>query len=229
MALALLLKTDQFRLATDRCVLKRDEVVAMENTIDMLHAAVAEADRIRQDAEQKSKALLEKARLRGESLVRDEVARAAMAAHVNAGRVLRNVEPVLVDILVDTITRMAAGLDRRQVIEQSMAEISRAIGQQTFAVLKVAPEDLALATQTVEDLTRQARLPATLSVRADPSLAAADCVLVTDNGKLTIGLSQQLKALAQTVRAALVNIQVEDDLPSSAPATADEAASSRHE
>lgn len=216
MALALLLKTDQFKLATDRAVLKRDEVVALENSVDLLHAAVAEADRIRLDAEQASRDQAEQTKSEGEARVREAVARAATAAHVSAGRVLRNVEPVLVEILVETITRMAAGLDRQQILAQSLAEVSRAVGQQTFAVLKVAPADLAFATEAVAELTRQARLPATLSVRADPAITAADCVLLSDNGKLTIGLSQQLSALAHTVRAALANISVQDAAPGSA-------------
>lgn len=206
MALAVLLKTESFTLATDRAVLKRADVAALENTVELLHTAVAEADRIREDAQRARRALAEALRREHEDRVREATARAAMAAQVGAASLLRSVEPALVEVVVDAVARLAASLDRRQILAQAIAEVSQAVGRQSFAVLKVAPADLAFASDAVAELMNEARLPATLTVRADAAVAAGDCILMSDLGKLSIGLSQQLGALRHALRAALAAV-----------------------
>lgn len=202
MALAVLLRTGQFLLATDRAVLTREETGAIENAVDLLEAAVAEADHLREQAEQAARRIAERARQEAQQHVRDEVARACAAAPVHAARTLRDLEQAMAEIVTEAVLRLAGDIDRRQLLARSIAEVSRLASERRFATLKVAPSDLLFAQLHVAELTQAARLPATLAVRADAALAPGDCVLVSEAGKLSTGLSQQLRALALAVRQA---------------------------
>jgi type III secretion system HrpE/YscL family protein len=202
MALAVLLRTEQFLLATDRAVLTREETGAIENAVDLLEAAVAEAEHLRTQAEQAARRIADRARQEAQQHVRDEVARACAAAPVSAARTLRDLEQAMAEIVTEAVLRLAGDIDRRQLLARAIAEVSRLASERRFATLKVAPSDLLFAQLHVAELTQAARLPATLTVRADPALAPGDCVLVSDAGKLSTGLSQQLRALAFAVRQA---------------------------
>jgi flagellar biosynthesis/type III secretory pathway protein FliH len=202
MALAVLLRTEQFLLATDRAVLTREETGAIENAVDLLEAAVAEAEHLRTQAEQAARRIAERARQEAQQHVRDEVARACAAAPVSAAHTLRDLEQAMAEIVTEAVLRLAGDIDRRQLLARAIAEVTRLASERRFATLKVAPSDLLFAQLHVAELTQAARLPATLTVRADPALAPGDCVLVSDAGKLSTGLSQQLRALAFAVRQA---------------------------
>jgi len=217
MALAVLLRTEQFLLATDRAVLSRDETVAIENAVDLLEAAVAEAERLRAQAELAARRIAERARQEAQQQVRDEVARACAAAPVSAARTLRDLEQAMAEIVTEAVLRLAGDIDRRQLLARAIGEVARLASERRFATLKVAPSDLLFAQLHVAELTQAARLPATLAVRADPSLAPGDCVLVSEAGKLSTGLSQQLRALALAVRQAAASTAMAGD--ASAPAS----------
>lgn len=203
MALAVFLRSGLLHLAGDRVVLTRDEAAAVENTVELLHSATAEAERIRMDAEQRAAVIGRQAHERVVALERDAAARAALIPVLNSAQVLRDLQPVLVEIVVETMVRLATSIDRRQLLERAIGEVGRLVGQRTFAMLKVAPADLEHAREIVAQLVRSAELPATLNVRADPSVAAGECVLLSDSGKVTLGLSQQINALAHSVHAVL--------------------------
>ena len=221
MALAVLLRTEQFLLATDRAVLSRDETVAIENAVDLLEAAVAEADRLRAQAEQAARRIAERARQEAQQQVREEVARACAAAPVSAARTLRDLEQAMAEIVTEAVLRLAGDIDRRQLLARAIGEVARLASERRFATLKVAPSDLLFAQLHVAELTQAARLPATLTVRADASLAPGDCVLVSEAGKLSTGLSQQLRALALAVRqAAASTLAASDAATQAAPVSA---------
>jgi type III secretion system HrpE/YscL family protein len=215
MALAVLLRTEQFLLATDRAVLSRDETAAIENAVDLLEAAVAEAEHLRAQAEQAARRIADRARQEAQQHVRDEVARACAAAPVSAARTLRDLEQAMAEIVTEAVLRLAGDIDRRQLLARAIGEVSRLASERRFATLKVAPSDLLFAQLHVAELTQAARLPATLTVRADPALAPGDCVLVSDAGKLSTGLSQQLRGLAFAVRQATAASMAASEVPAS--------------
>jgi type III secretion system HrpE/YscL family protein len=215
MALAVLLRTEQFLLATDRAVLSRDETAAIENAVDLLEAAVAEAEHLRAQAEQAARRIADRARQEAQQHVRDEVARACAAAPVSAARTLRDLEQAMAEIVTEAVLRLAGDIDRRQLLARAIGEVSRLASERRFATLKVAPSDLLFAQLHVAELTQAARLPATLTVRADPALAPGDCVLVSDAGKLSTGLSQQLRGLAFAVRQATAASMAASEAPAS--------------
>jgi type III secretion protein L len=197
--LALVLREAQLLLATERGVLRADEAQALGDVAELLRWGQDEARRMRQQAEQDALGLAERARADAERRTREAVAQAVAEVHVQAATLLAELEPRVAQAVVQVLARMGAALDREALLAQALAEVRRVVDGRALAVLKVAPADLAQASQAVAQLIESADLPATFELRPDPALAPGHCVLQSAAGLYRFGLEQQLVALRKAL------------------------------
>lgn len=207
MALAVLLTAEQFKLGLERRRLPAAQVPAAESAVELLRQAEALAQRMQLQASEQAQRVLQQVRAEGERAMQQQAAQMIDTLALNSVRVLRQLEQVLVEVVVETVQRLVAQADRAALLTAAVREVVAQSAELSFATMKVAPADLARATEEVRLLTRAQGLPQSIAVRADPQLVPGECVLTSEAGKLRIRLDLQLAVL----RTALASVMQLDD------------------
>jgi type III secretion protein L len=203
MALAFFVTGERMRLATERRRVAAADLDALSTGIEVLEQARREAVQIRQQAQAQAQQMLREARNEAEARVQAQAAQAINALAANASRVLRQLEHVLVEVVVSAVGRLVAQGDPGATLAAAVREVVAQSADLSFATLKVSPADAGAAADEVRRLTRGQNLPQTIAVRADPQLAPGECVLLSEVGKLRLRLDLQMQVLREALSGAL--------------------------
>lgn len=201
MPLAVVLRQEQFLLATDRPILRADEVLALQEAADVLRYAHEEARRLREQAQADGRELEAQLREAANDEVERRVAEAVAEVQVQAAALLVDVQQVAAQAVVEAVSRLAVGLDRTALFQKALDEISTMIDGRHLAVLRVCEADAPAVAEAVARMVRAARLPATLSVRADSAVKPGDCILQSSAGRHRFGVTPLVTALATSMQA----------------------------
>lgn len=201
MPLAVVLRQGQMVVATDRAVLRADDVRALEDAGELLRFTQEESQRMHAEIKAQGQALELTLREAARVSLEESTARAVADVHVKAAALMRDVETTIAQTVMDAVMKVTAHVDRAAIHARSLQEVRRLVDERQIAVLKVSPSDLALVTESVRRMIDAAQLPATFTVRAEATLVPGNCVLHSAAGRYKFGVSSMMGALAQSLQA----------------------------
>lgn len=204
MALAVFLANESFVAGADRQVIKADEFDAIETAIDLIRQSELVAQRIRDKATREAQHAVEQARIKAEAQVQAHVARVVADAVANTARVLKGLEPALVDVVVGAVGRIVATADTTSLTRAAVAEVASRIGEQTFCVLKVSPNEVQSVREQMREFTAARSMPLTIEVEGNASLKPGSCEMLSAAGKLSVSIDQQLAALRDALEQSVI-------------------------
>jgi type III secretion protein L len=195
MGLVFLIDRPDYRLATDRNVLKRGEATVIEeithayvraqgeiaSTLRNLQSVCAKAT---EDAYRSG--LAEAERNAAERLTLIELERLAL---------LKSMQPALAEMVADALELLAKGLDREAVMARAMELFQGSLRSVRWARLRVHPDAVRVAEGALLELSRNTGLGKLARVVADEALPEDGCVLESDLGRVDASLSTQLQAI----------------------------------
>lgn len=203
MGLVLLIDRPDYRLATDRNVLKRGEATVIEHiTHAYVHAQGEIASTLRNLQSVCAKAT-EDAYRKGMTKAEHDAAERWTFVEVERLALLKSMQPALAEMVVDAVTLLAKGLDREALMARAMELIQGSLRGASWARLRVHPDAVRVAEDALLELSRNTGLGKLARVVADAFLPEDGCVLESDLGKVDASLSTQLQAIrAATAEAA---------------------------
>lgn len=195
MGLVFLINRPDYRLASDRNVLKRDEATVIEHithayvraqgeiasTLRNLQSVCAKAT---EDAYQKGLAKAERAAAERWTLI--ELERLAL---------LKSMQPALAEMVVDAVSLLAKGLDREALMGRAVELFQGSLRGVSWARLRVHPVAVGVAEDALLELSRKTDLGKLARVMADDTLPEDGCVLESDLGRVDASLNTQLQAM----------------------------------
>jgi type III secretion system HrpE/YscL family protein len=99
------------------------------------------------------------------------------------------------------IEQLLPHIPKGAITENLVRDLLKRVRGSGAVELRVNPEQIEFCQISLASWTDAAPMP--VNLKADPSLANDECVIVGDSGSLKASLSEQIKALQYTIRASL--------------------------
>jgi type III secretion system HrpE/YscL family protein len=188
------------RLANAR-VISADDAARLMSAVETLRRAREEAAALLAKANEEARILREVAAAEGrqegvmryqEALLLLEASRKSMRDSLT-GETISHVFAVIEQLLPH--------IPKGAVTESLVRDLLKRVRGSGAVELRVNPEQIEFCQISLASWTDGAPMP--VNLKADPSLANDECVIVGDSGSLKASLSEQIKALQNTIRANL--------------------------
>lgn len=174
----------------------------LDRARDILRVAREEAEQIRRDAHDAGFRA-------GFDHGHAEMASLLAEAHVKAGRQMRELQPVLVNCVVDAVRLLVSEAEYSQVLERAAMHVKERLGDASGMVLRVSGAGAEAARQAAERLVQREGLALPVRVVTDTSLQENCCVLESSLGRAEVCLEDQLARLRAMVEMELSRIDLE--------------------
>ena len=196
----LLINKENFALNSDSRLVKATDVATVRSAAEIVAAAEAEAERIREEA----KAAFEEERKRGyEKGLQDgkmEIAMQKLELVDKSVEFMESVEGKMADIVMRALKNCVAEIgDKEMVVQIVRKTMAAVIRTQRHATLKVAPEMVETVRAKVSELTTTFPTVETFDVVEDPRLKGPACVLETEAGVADASVETQLAAIEKSL------------------------------
>ena len=197
----LLLKKNDFALATDRRLVKATDVATVRTAEEIVAAAEAEAARIREEA----KAAFETEKKRGyEEGLRNgkmEIAMQKLEQVDQSVAFMESVERKMADVVMKALRSFVVEVGDKELVLQVVRKTMNAvIRTQRQVLLKVAPEMVETVRARISELRLAYPTVETFDVVEDPRLKGAACILETEAGVADASVETQLAAIEKSLR-----------------------------
>ena len=197
----LLLKKNDFALATDRRLVKATDVATVRTAEEIVGAAEAEAARIREDA----KAAFEAEKQRGyEEGLRNgkmEIAMQKLEQVDQSVAFMESVERKMADVVMKALRSFVVEVGDKELVLQVVRKTMNAvIRTQRQVLLKVAPEMVETVRARISELRLAYPTVETFDVVEDPRLKGAACILETEAGVADASVETQLAAIEKSLK-----------------------------
>ena len=196
----LLIEKPDYKLASDRRLVKASEVATVRTAEEIISAAEAEAARIREEA----KAAFEEEKKRGyEKGLADgkmEIAMQKLDLVDSSVKFMESVEGKMADIVMKALKSCVVEIGDSEMVVQIVRKTMKAvIRTQRQVTVKVAPEMAASVKARVDALRAEYPTIETLDVVEDPRLKGPACILETDAGVADASVDTQLAAIEKSI------------------------------
>ena len=197
----LLLKKNDFALATDRRLVKATDVATVRTAEEIVAAAEAEAARIREEA----KAAFETEKKRGyEEGLRNgkmEIAMQKLEQVDQSVAFMESVERKMADVVMKALRSFVVEVGDKELVLQVVRKTMNAvIRTQRQVLLKVAPEMVETVRARISELRLAYPTVETFDVVEDPRLKGAACILETEAGVADASVETQLAAIEKSLK-----------------------------
>ena len=197
----LLLKKNDFALATDRRLVKAADVATVRTAEEIVAAAEAEAARIREEA----KAAFEAEKKRGyEEGLRNgkmEIAMQKLEQVDQSVAFMESVERKMADVVMKALRSFVVEVGDKELVLQVVRKTMNAvIRTQRQVLLKVAPEMVETVRARISELRLAYPTVETFDVVEDPRLKGAACILETEAGVADASVETQLAAIEKSLK-----------------------------
>jgi type III secretion system HrpE/YscL family protein len=205
MDLVVLIDLPDLTVASKSRLLKKPDAEALTQAADILERARA------RDQLMLKQTLngYEQARQRGrrQGLAQAEAQWAGRLAAAAAARqvALRDLAPVMVDLVVDAATLVLKNANRRQLMAAALQAVDGLLKQARWARLRVHPSQADAARETLGEFDARHSGAGLVTVIADPSLQTDDCIFETDAGIADASLGVQLSAIRSALEKAVAS------------------------
>lgn len=203
MGLVFLIDRPGYRLATDRKVLKRNEAVVIEEITQAYVRAQGEINSALANVEKACAKATEDAYRKGLAKAEREAAQHWTRVEVERLALLRSLQPVLADLIVDAVSLLARDIDRQAFLARALESLQSSLRTVSWARLRVRPEMVPEAEAALAEFDRRTGLGRLARVMADESLAQDGCVLESELGRVDASLGVQLEAIRGAVAEAV--------------------------
>ena len=197
----LLIDKENFKLASDRRLVKAAEVGTVQTAEEIVAAAEAEAARIREEAkvafEEEKKRGYEKGLADGKM----EIAMQKLDLVDSSVKFMESVEGKMADIVMKALKSCVTEIgDNEMVIHIVRKTMNAVIRTQRQVTLKVAPEMVAVVKERVAALRADYPTVETLDVVEDARLKGPACILETEAGVADASVDTQLAAIEKSLQ-----------------------------
>lgn len=197
----LLVNKKNFALASDRRLVKADDVATVRTAAEIVADAEAEAARIREEA----KAAFEEEKKRGyEKGINDaklEMAMKKLELVDSSVAFMESVERKMADVVLKALKTFVVEVgDEEMVLQIVRKTMNAVIRTQREVTLKVAPEMKDAVTARVAELKASCPTVETFDVVEDPRLHGPACILETEAGVADASVDTQLAAIEKSIR-----------------------------
>ena len=197
----LLIEKPDYKLASDRRLVKASEVATVRSAEEILAAAEAEAARIREEA--KSAFAEEKKRGYEKGLAdgKMEIAMQKLDLVDSSVKFMESVEGKMADIVMKALKSCVVEIGDSEMVVQIVRKTMKAvIRTQRQVTVKVAPEMVDSVKARVDALRAEYPTIETLDVVEDPRLKGPACILETEAGVADASVDTQLAAIARSLK-----------------------------
>ena len=197
----LLIEKPDYKLASDRRLVKASEVATVRTADEIIAAAEADAARIREEA----KAAFEEEKKRGyEKGLADgkmEIAMQKLDLVDSSVKFMESVEGKMADIVMKALKSCVVEIGDSEMVVQIVRKTMKAvIRTQRQVTVKVAPEMVASVKARVDALRAEYPTIETLDVVEDSRLKGPACILETEAGVADASVDTQLAAIERSLK-----------------------------
>ena len=197
----LLIEKPDYKLASDRRLVKASEVATVRTADEIIATAEAEAAHIREEA----KAAFEEEKKRGyEKGLADgkmEIAMQKLDLVDSSVKFMESVEGKMADIVMKALKSCVVEIGDSEMVVQIVRKTMKAvIRTQRQVTVKVAPEMVDSVKARVDALRAEYPTIETLDVVEDPRLKGPACILETEAGVADASVDTQLAAIEKSIR-----------------------------
>ena len=197
----LLINKENFKLQTERRVVKAADAATVRSAAEIVAAAEAEAARIREDA----KAAFEEERRKGyEKGLQDgklEISMQKLELVDSSVAFMESVEQKMAEVVMKALRAFVVEVgDEEMVVQIVRKTMNAVIRTQRQVTLKVAPEMVEAVRSRVAEFRMAYPTVDTLDVVEDPRLKGAACILETEAGVADASVETQLAAIEKSLK-----------------------------
>ena len=197
----LLIEKPDYKLASDRRLVKASEVATVRTADEIIAAAEAEAARIREEAktafEEEKKRGYEKGLADGKM----EIAMQKLDLVDSSVKFMESVEGKMADIVMKALKSCVVEIGDSEMVVQIVRKTMKAvIRTQRQVTVKVAPEMVDSVKTRVDALRAEYPTIETLDVVEDPRLKGPACILETEAGVADASVDTQLAAIEKSIQ-----------------------------
>jgi|HubBroStandDraft_1064217.scaffolds.fasta_scaffold22312_4 type III secretion protein L len=203
MGLVFLIDRPGYRLAADRKVLKHSEATMVEQITQAYVRAQSEINDTLTNLESVCARATEEAQRTGLAEAAREAAQRWTVAEIDRLALLKAMQPMLADMVVDAVALLAKGIDREAVLARSLELLQRSLCNASWARLRVHPAAVRTMDAALARFSRDTGLGKLAGVVADESLPEDGCVLESEFGTVDVGLDTQVEAIRVAVADAV--------------------------
>ena len=197
----LLIDKPDFKLQTDRRLVKAADVAVVQTAESVIAAAEADAARIREEA----KKMFEEERRRGyEKGLSDgkgEIALQKLDLVDSSVAFMESVETKMADVVMNALRKCVEEIGDREMVVQIVKKMMHAvIRTQKHVTLKVAPEMVESVKARLEEIRSAYPTVETADVVEDARLKGTSAILETEAGVADASVDTQLAAIEKSIR-----------------------------
>ena len=197
----LLIEKPDYKLASDRRLVKASDVATVQTADEIIAAAEAEAARIREEAkvafEEEKKRGYEKGLADGKM----EIAMQKLDLVDSSVKFMESVEGKMADIVMKALKSCVVEIGDSEMVVQIVRKTMKAvIRTQRQVTVKVAPEMVPVVKERVAALRADYPTVETLDVVEDARLKGPACILETEAGVADASVDTQLAAIERSLK-----------------------------
>ena len=197
----LLIDKPDFKLVSDRRVVKATDVATIHSADEIIAAAEADAARIREEAKTAFEAEKKRGYEDGLQEGKMEIAMMKLDQVDQSVAFMEGVEQKMADIVMKALKSIVVEIgDKEMVVQIVRKTMNAVIRTQRNVVLKVAPEMAETVRARVSELRMAYPTVETFDVVEDPRLKGAACVLETEAGVADASVETQLAAIEKSLK-----------------------------
>ena len=196
----LLVNKQNFALSSDHRLVKAVDVATASSAAEIIAAAEAEAERIREEA----KAAFEEEKKRGyDKGIADgkmEIAMQKLELVDKSVEFMESVESKMADVVMKALKSCVVEIGDKEMVYQIVRKTMNAvIRTQRHVTLKVAPEMVAVVKSRISEIRVNYPTVDDLDVVEDSRLKGPSCVLETEAGVADASVETQLAAIEKSL------------------------------
>lgn len=197
----LLVNKPNFQVVSDRRLVKSHDVATVRNAEEIIAAAEAEAERIREDAKAAFEAEKKRGYETGLQNGKMEIAMQKLDLVDQSVAFMESVESKMADVVLKALKSFVTEVgDKEMVIQIVRKTMAAVIRTQRQVTLKVAPEMVASVKARLVELRADYPSIESMDVVEDSRLTGPACVLETEAGVADASVDTQLAAIERSLK-----------------------------
>ena len=202
----LLVNKQNLQLASDRRLVKAEEVATVRTAEEIIAAAEAEAARIHEEAKVAFEEEKKKGYEKGLADGKLEISMQKLDLIDSSVAFMESVEDKMADVVLKALRSCVVEIgDKEMVIQIVRKTMNAVIRTQRQVTLKVAPEMVDVVRARVAELKAAYTTIETLDVVEDPRLKGTACVLETEAGVAEASADTQIAAIERSIQKHIKN------------------------
>jgi len=197
----LLIEKKDFKLVSDRRIVKATDVATVSTAADIVAAAEAEAARIREEAKAAFEAEKKRGYEEGLQNGKMEIAMLKLDQVDQSVAFMESVEGKMADVVMKALRSCVVEIgDKEMVVNIVRKTLSAVIRTQRHVTLKVAPEMAEAVKERLAELRQAYPTVETFDIVDDERLKGPACILETEAGVADASVETQLAAIEKSLK-----------------------------